>query len=279
MATDLPLESVPDRFLDEIPADWSWQPGDRNLPIILSSQFFDIYNYVFAPGQGLPQLSRTSVRSIGIKLQVGEESGQTLSAHVSGFSDRIGSVLAPQSFIDYGNKTYSGAAGTRRPSQLILKVNDPSDTKFTDYLLQHGYTANPQELRWSRMRAIVEVVAGATGILALLLIGISTLVFVMFIELTVTRAHSSLVLLRELGYSTKYLRAFMSRYFIPTVTVAMLLSLACCVIIQYMIAIVAGRQGLMLPSVPGWPVWAVFGTCFILLYLLISRSLRNALKE
>src|SRR4051812_47425943 len=36
-ATEMPLESVPDNFIDKMPADWKWEPGSRQLPIIISS--------------------------------------------------------------------------------------------------------------------------------------------------------------------------------------------------------------------------------------------------
>lgn len=279
MNTDLPLESVPDRFIDNLPDDWAWQPGNRNLPVILSTQFLDIYNYVFAPGQGLPQLSRSSVKSIALKLQVGGPSGHSYSAHVSGFSDYVGSVLVPESFIAFGNMKYADGAATSRPSQLILKVKDPSDNRFTDYLQQHSYTANPQNLRWSKMRSIVTTVSSATGILALLLMGISTLVFVLFIELTVTRAHASLVLLQQLGYSPQYLKRFLSKQFLPTAAGAMLCSMIICVLIQAVISHLAKGAGLVLPIVPGLPVWMAFGVATASLFLIVLRAISKSVKE
>ena len=279
MATDLPLESVPDRFLDEVPEDWTWEPGKRQLPVILSSQFLDVYNYVFAPSQGLPQLSRTSVKAVGLKLQVGGEQGTTLSAHVAGFSEYLGSVLAPPAFIAYGNKTYGQGAANEQPSRLVLKVADPSDTRFAAYLEQHGYTANPQNLRWSKMRAIVEVVTTATGVLALLLMGMSTLVFVLFIQLSITRAQQSLVLLGQLGYSPRHIYRFVAGRYIPLIVAAMLSAMLLCCSMQLIAAQVALRSQLLLPSVPGIPVWGALGISTALLLLLISRSIKKAIRH
>ncbi len=279
MSTELPLECVPDRFLEELPDDWNWQPGNRDLPVILSSRFLDIYNYVFAPGQGLPQLSRQSVRSVGLKLQAGGAGGASFAAHVSGFSDRIGSVLVPASFIAYGNSHYAAPGMVRRPSQLILKVKDPSDGRFTDYLQQHGYVTEPQQLRWSRMRAVVEVVTGATGILALVLMVISALVFVLFIELTITRASKSIVLLQQLGYDARTLRRFMGRHFLPMIAVSMIIALLLCVVVQYEVAAKALQNGLLLPSLPGWPVLAAFGICLVMLALFVTATVAKAVNR
>jgi len=252
-ATDLPLESVPDQFIDKMPDTWKWQPGSTDLPIIVSSQFLDIYNYVFAPSQGLPQLSEGSVKSIALTLKVGRgDSTETVTAHVVGFSDRIGSVLAPQSFIDYGNKRYGKPGIEEAPSQVILKTKDPSDTKFGDFLQQHNYTTNSQNLRWSRIRAIVEVVTSATGILALLLMGIGTLVFILFIELTIARAQASLTLLLQIGYGPHYLSKFMINRFLPMVLGTVIAAMVVTIIGQ---AVTSGKvkaQGLVLPALLYW---------------------------
>lgn len=282
LSTDLPLESVDDKFIDKMPEDWKWQPGSRNLPIIISSQFLDIYNYVFAPSQGLPQLSENSVKSIALNLKVGEgDRSEVFSAHVVGFSDRIGSVLAPQSFVDYGNKMYGkpGNPATAGPSQLILKTKDPSDTKFAGYLQRHDYNTNSQNLRWSKLRAIVEVVTSATGILALLLMGIGTLVFILFIELTIAHAQHSLTLLIQVGYSPHYLSRFMIKRFLPMVFATVIVSMIFTVIAQAFAAAFVKSQGLVLPLIPGWPVWAALTVSTAILALLVTTSISGAIKR
>lgn len=279
MSTDLPLESVPDSFLDQRPEEWNWQPGSRDLPIIMSSQFLDLYNYVFAPSQGLPQLSESSVKSLSLTVKAGPpDMAETYSAHVVGFSDRINSVMVPQSFIDYGNKKFARQGTTGKPSQLILKIKDPSDKRFTDYLRRREYTTNSQNLRWSRMREIVQVVSSATGVLAVLLLGIGTLVFVLFIELTIARAHQSLVLLKELGYSPARLTAFMLRRFIPLALISLALSGASAAALQLFASRVAGEKGLTLHLLPGMPVWVTLGISTALLLLLITRSVKKAIE-
>lgn len=279
-ATDLPLESVPDNFIDKLPKEWVWHPGDRELPIIVSAQFLDIYNYVFAPSQGLPQLSETSVKAIALNLKVGgPERYETVTARVVGFSDRIGSVLAPQSFIDYGNKKYGKPGVASTTSQLILKTGDPSDTKFTDYIQLHSYSTNSQNLRWSKMRAIVEVVTTATGVLALLLMGISTMVFILFIELTIARAQASLTLLMQIGYSPARLSKFMSSRFLPLVMGTLLASMLIAMVVQYVASVQAKAQQLTLPELPGWPVWAALVLSTLILVVLISRSVSGAIRR
>lgn len=279
-ATDMVLECVPDKFLDKMPAEWRWQPGNRNLPIIVSSQFLDIYNYVFAPSQGLPQLSESSVKNIALTFKVGSgDNTETFIAHVVGFSDRIGSVLAPQSFIEYGNQKFGKPGVAQTTSQLLLKAKDPSDVKFGSYLERHDYTTNSQNLRWSKIRAIVEVVTTATGILALLLMGIGTLVFILFIELTIARAQHSLTLLLQIGYGPHYLSKFMISRFMPMVLGTVIVSMVITIIGQAAAAVAVQHQGLVLPMVPGWPVWAALIISTSILVMLVRSSISGAIKK
>lgn len=279
-ATEMPLEAVPDKFIDNMPQQWKWQPGNMDLPIILSSQFLDIYNYVFAPSQGLPQLSETSVKSIALTIKAGQgDKAETFTAHVVGFSDRIGSVLVPQSFIDYGNGKLSIRGSTDATSQLILKTKDPSDAKFAAFLKQHDYNTNSQNLRWSKIRAVVEIVTSATGVLAILLMGIGALVFILFIELTIARAQNSLTLLLELGYSPHFLSRFMINRFLPMVVGTVIVSMALTVAGQAFASVAAKSQGLELPFIPGLPVWAALAVSTTILIALISGSIRNSIKK
>ena len=128
------LEAAPDRFMDQMPNSWQWQEGDNTLPIILSRDFLNMYNYVFAPSQGLPLLSEQTVKALGFTLTMGEGANATnYRAQVEGFSDRISSVLVPQSFIEYGNKKFAPQAPISI-SRVIIKVADPSDKAFISFL-------------------------------------------------------------------------------------------------------------------------------------------------
>jgi hypothetical protein len=273
-STDLPLESMPDIFLDTLPADWQWQPGSRVVPVVLSTQFLDIYNYVFAPSQGLPQLSQSSVKSIGITLKAGNE---TFIAHVTGFSDRINSVLVPQSFMEYGNSHYAIPGTAAGPSRLILKVGDPNDKSFGQFLEQHNYYTSDQNLRWNKIRSIVEVVAGATGVIALIILGISMLVLILFIELTVSRAKQSIVLLLELGYSPAMLSSLLNKRFLPRIVLTLVSALMLVLVLQFAVSKSVTDSGLQLPAIPGSPVWAVFIANLLIISAVITRSVRRVL--
>jgi len=273
------LESVPDNFMDRLPPDWNWRPGNVQVPIILSSEFLSLYNYVFAPSQGLPQLSEASIKALPFKLELGNDGEEEVYiAHVAGFSDRITSVLVPEAFAQYANQR-SGIAAAPPPSRLVVKVSDPSSKTFVQYLSDHDYVTNSEQLRWSRLRAVVQVVAGATGILALLLMGVSVLVFTLFIELTIARARQSVQLLLEIGYSPARLSASLYRRFLPLLSAAFILAVVLAVIAQFVAATYGKQSMLVLSYVPGWPMWLVAVICLIILMLQMKRAVGKALEK
>jgi len=278
-ATEMFLEAVPDRFIDKKPDGWNWQPGNTQVPVILSAEFLNLYNYGFALSRGLPQLSQSTVKTISLDLKISYgNTAQHYAAHVTGFSDRISSVLVPESFITYGNKVYGDNAPST-PSRLILKVQDASSKQFTDYLAQHDYVTNNEQLRWSKVRAIVAVVSAATGVLAILLMGIGALVFILFIELNISKAQQSLTLLLQLGVSPRYLSRFMLRRFLPMVLTMVGLSMCIAIATQAGASYWAQGQNLQLTLLPGWPVWAAMGVSVLFLVGLVRRSVVGAIER
>jgi len=278
-ATEMFLEAVPDRFIDKKPVDWYWQPSSKEVPIIISTEFLNLYNYGFALSQGLPQLSESSIQSLYFSLKVGAGDIQdTYMAHVVGFSDRINSVLVPESFIEYGNKVY-GMNAKSLPSRLIIKVKDPSNKEFVQYLKDRNYVTNNEQLRWNKLRAIVDVVTASTGILSILLMFIGTLVFILFIELTIAHAQHSLTLLLQIGYSPKYLSGFMIKRFLPLVIATVVASMCIAIGVQVIISEQIKVMHLNLPTFPGWPVWLALGISTFILVALVSTSIIRSIRN
>ena len=278
-ATEMFLEAVPDRFMDKKPDDWYWQSTSMQVPIILSSEFLNLYNYGFALSKGLPQLSENSIQSLAFDLKVGEgANAATYHAHVAGFSDRITSVLVPQAFIDYCNRAYAKETYTP-PSRLIVRVSDPSDKAFIQYMQSNNYTTNAEQLRWSRLRGIVEIVSGATGVLALLLLCIGALVFILFIELTIARAQQSLSLLLQLGYGPRYLGRFMMQHFFPLLLFTAAASMGIAILVQMACADWIKTLHFTLPAMPGLPIWGALAVSTLVLLALVSRSIIKAINR
>ena len=94
MRTELFLESVGDDFLDVKPDDWKWNDGDEMIPMILPTDFINLYNFNFAPGRGLPQLSKATIQMAVFDIDIrGAKGAAHFQGRIAGFSNRITSVL------------------------------------------------------------------------------------------------------------------------------------------------------------------------------------------
>ncbi len=275
--TELFLAATDDRYLDLMPEDWHWQPGQNSLPIIMSSDFLNLYNYGFALSQGLPQLSQASVRSLPFEISIAR-GAEKYRAQIVGFTDRISSILVPQGFMDEMNRKYAGKR-TAGSSRLIVKVEDPSDPAFVSFLESNKYTTNQEQLRWSRIRTAVQAIVSTVGAVALIVVGMAVLSFILFVEITVRRSSDHISLLRQLGYAPALLRKTLNRFFLPWLTSAVIVAalIACglhMVLVQWL-----SRQDLAIAITDGWVVLPVILAILVLMFLLLKGSVARILRK
>src|SRR5262245_36388537 len=56
--TEMFFESVPDKFIDRLPSEWYWNKNANQVPVIVPTDYLNLYNFGFAAGQGLKEMSR-----------------------------------------------------------------------------------------------------------------------------------------------------------------------------------------------------------------------------
>ena len=278
-STSLFIEAVPDRFIDNKPIDWYWQYNSTEVPVIVSTEFMNLYNYGYAPNQGVPQLTKGTIRALVFNLKV--DTGvyaEEFNARVVGFSDRISSILVPESFISFGNRYYS-AAKKIQPSRLIVRVQDPSDELFVQYLEERKYVTNNELLRWNRMRTVVYTATAGMGLLAVILLVMGVMVFLVFAELAIANAKQNLQLLVQIGYSPRFLSRFMFvRYFFILLAVMLVAGVAV-IIAQVRTAKAILPLNMHIATFPTWEVWAALVLIFVVLLVLVRTVIVRGVKN
>lgn len=214
--TDFFFESVPDEFIDVQSANWKWDDNANYIPMIVPNMFLTMYNFGFAPSQGLPQLSPDLVKSLPIQINITKADGTKMSYYgkVVGFSDRISSVLVPQPFMDWANSKY-GSVQSDKPSRIIIKTKDPGSPALVDYLKKHGLSTDTDKTRFSKIRQVVNIVISFSWITGAVMLLFALLVFTLFIQLTIASAKAEIVLLITLGAGPKQLQRFLVKQFFP----------------------------------------------------------------
>lgn len=203
--TELFFESVPDKFLDTRPSGWNWAPEDESVPIVIPTDYLALYNFGFAPGQGLPQISPDVAKLSDFNIIISGPLGQQVfAARIAGFSDRINTVLAPQNFLDYCNGHFVGEA-ERAPSRVIVETNNAA--ALEKWMNEKGYETNKESMQSGKTKAIAQQVFLVTMVFAGLIVLLSLGSFFQFTDLVVARSDQEIKTMLYLGYTAKKISA------------------------------------------------------------------------
>jgi len=213
-STDLFLESIDKDFIDTVPPSFTWQPGQIVVPIIFSSDFLEMYN-VFAPAQGLPQLSPKTISSINIILECSGPNGTlNFKGNIVALSDRINSLLVPRTFMNWSNLHLSGDTATRI-SRVYIKTKDANNPQLISFLDQQSYHLNKDKVKFSRVKSILQNIVSSLGIFGILVIVMALVLFSFYLQLMIAKSKDNLRLLLTLGYSPRWLANSVAKTWLP----------------------------------------------------------------
>ena len=202
-STYLFFESVPDRFLDVAAGEWGYEPGSREVPIIIPRNYVNLYNYGFARSQGLPQLSEGIFRSVGIDLTLsGNGLRETFRGRIVGLSNRLNTILVPEAFIRWSNDRF-GRGGVRNPSRVIVETSHPVDETVTEYLARKGYETEGDVRDEGRAARMLRLVAGSAAGIGLLFSVMAFYILILSIFLMLQKSRDKLSDLLLLGYAPR----------------------------------------------------------------------------
>ncbi len=198
--TELFFESVPPEYLDLQDPDFRWHEGQQEVPIIMSKDYLALYNFGFAISQGLPQFTPSTIRKVSFDINIrGKGIEKTFTGRIIGFSNRINSILVPESFMSFAN-TQFGDQPDLGASRILLKVANPYDKTLGNYLNEHGYELSTGRLIGGKLGSILNATIVALAIIGILLMLLSTLVFVLNYQLIISKSAADITLLRQIGY-------------------------------------------------------------------------------
>lgn len=230
--TDLFLESIEDEFLDTLPPNFRWEEGQLKVPVIISSDYLEAYN-VFAPSQGLPQVSPETATNIPMVISISGNGDRTeFYGSVVAFSDRINSVIVPKSFLDWANKNY-GEDVSQGYGRLYLKTEDINNPDLLTYLDKKGYNVNKDKTKFGRTKQVMQGIFTGLGVFGLLVVVMALMLFSFYLQLVIARSKDSLQLLLLLGYSPLWLSKNVSKKFIPIYIFIVLIALLITQVMQW----------------------------------------------
>lgn len=231
--TNLFLETIENNFLDTIPPGFHWEVGQTKIPIIVSSDFLEIFN-VFGPSYNLPQVSQETASGIPVYIicHGDGDKEQTFQGQVVAFSDRINSVLVPKTFLDWANLTFKGKTA-EQASRLYIKTKDANSPELLNFLDLKKYKVNKDKTKFGRMKQVFQGIFSGLAIFGLLVVVLALMLFSFYLQLVIARSKDSLRLLLTLGYSPGWLTKKVSGQFIPVYILIVLAAVALTQLMQW----------------------------------------------
>ena len=202
LSTYLFFESVPDRFLDVEAAEWNYEPGSRDIPIIIPRNYVNLYNYGFAPSQGLPQISEGIFRRVSLGIDIaGNGRSEQFRGRIVGLSNRLNTILVPDAFIRWSNERFGTRIGERHPARVIVETDRPVDAAVSEYLARKGYEAEGDRRDDGKATRFLQLAASGVAGVGLAFSGMSFYILLLSIFLLLQKNSDKLENLLLLGYA------------------------------------------------------------------------------
>ncbi|MEL6922967.1 MAG: FtsX-like permease family protein [Bacteroidota bacterium] len=251
--TELFFESVPDQFLDT-DTDFDWEEGQPDLPVIMSRDYLALYNFGFAPSQGLPQFTPGTIQRVSLDVTLrGNGQRQTFSGSIAGFSDRINSILVPQNFMDWANKKF-GSGSAKAASRLIVATPNPNAKVLLDYLEDHAYEVSSGKIIGGQLATVLRGVVGILAFIGFVIVLLSLLVFLLNFQLIIAQARRDIGLLLQLGHPPRRISDLLIRRVLRLFALTFVAALIALFVARYLMVEWFDGQGLYLPKGVHWSV-------------------------
>lgn len=201
LSTAMFFESVPDKYVDVNLKDWHFEPGQNEVSIIIPRNYLNLYNFGFAQSRSLPQISEGVINMVNLDVHVsGGGRRDNYQGKIAGFSNRLNTILVPESFMAWAN-THYGEGGIRKdPSRLIVEVNNPTDERIAQFFRERGYETEDDKLDAGKTTWFLKVVVGIVLSVGLLISVLSFYILMLSIYLLLQKNTTKLENLLLIGY-------------------------------------------------------------------------------
>ena len=201
MSTAMFFESVPDKYVDVNLDEWHFEPGQEVVPIIIPRNYLNLYNFGFAQSRSLPQLSEGVMNLINLEVRISGEGRQnSYKGKIAGFSNRLNTILVPESFMVWANANYSDGSAYKEPSRLIVEVGNPTDDRIARFFKEHGYETEDDKLDAGKTTWFLKVVVGIVLAVGLIISILSFYILMLSIYLLLQKNSTKLENLLLIGY-------------------------------------------------------------------------------
>ena len=229
--TDLFFESIPDKYIDVETEEWTWSSSQDFIPIIVPENYLNLYNFGFAESQGLPVLSKNTISQVEFSLKIsGNHKTERFKSKIVGFSNKINSILVPESFLLWANKKF-GRVQADKTNRILIEFHNPADEKILEYFNENNYSINKDKLEFSKLVFFFKSALIFVFIIAIIIIVLSVSFILLSINLIIQKNKELILNLYNIGYNHKKIAMFYQ----IIISAVSLISIISAIIISYFI--------------------------------------------
>ena len=201
LSTAMFFESVPDKYVDTSLKGWQFEPGQEEIPIIIPRNYLNLYNFGFAQSRNLPQISEGVINMVNLEVRIsGGGRMDTYKGRIADFSNRLNTILVPESFMAWANTHYGEGGIRKEPSRLIVEVNNPTDERIAQFFRERGYDTEDDKLDAGKTTWFLKVIVGIVLSVGLLISALSFYILMLSIYLLLQKNTTKLENLLLIGY-------------------------------------------------------------------------------
>ncbi len=278
--TEMFLEAIPKKFIDVYAEDWKWAEHSDFLPVIIPRNYLTLYNFGFAQSQGLPQVSENTIKNVSFNIRAyGNGMVHNYKSKIVGFSDKINSILVPETFIMYANHKYG--RGEVKPSRVVIETENLADPAIATYFKGKNYAINEDILKGGKSSYFLKVSIGAVSTIGLVITVLGLFLLLLSFTVFLYKSKDKLRNLLLLGYSYKQLSHPFQFAVIFLNTLALLASVVLTLIVRDSVIDLLNKA-LSIEASSNYMLWILAPALLIVIcsisFITIHISMKNVLK-
>ena len=140
----------------------------------------------------MPALSEGILEAINIDIRIrGNDEDVFYKGSIAGFSNRLNTILVPESFMNYANERFSAERETG-VSRVVIQVDNPTDDHITSYLQDNNYETDEDKLDASKTNYILKVLVAVVLIIGSIISLLAFFILILSIYLLVEKNSTKL---------------------------------------------------------------------------------------
>lgn len=247
--SDVFIQTVDQEFLDVKSDNWDWKEGDTIVPIIMPRDFLVMLN-TFMSAQGISQISDSIAMKLNFKFTLTSKDNskkEWVSAHIIGFTNVVASILVPESFMTYGNDTYSDGTA-QKITQIMISGKESEFGLVEEMLEERGLESKNSQMVIGRLKSMIGTLFLVVLGISVIAVFVSGLVMIQYLQLLMSRNAYEVRTLLRIGYKPKDIIKKFFVYFIKIFAIVAGLGLVMFFVFKYFLDTMFETGGLYIDN-------------------------------